>query len=161
MSKEEIFAIIDDELEKRKLNTFLLWDFPNAVKKRIDELYQSVDNAKPSEALKCIDVLKEDGCITTLYQGKALEIIKQALIKAQEQEKVLNEALKLNGEWAEELDDKNEILNIIKEKNVDIWLLKSCLTVEQYNFSITKMDNCNVFNLTKEEFELLKRWFNK
>jgi len=50
---EEIFAIIDDELEKRKLNTFLLWDFPNDVKKRIKELYQSIDNAKPNEALEC------------------------------------------------------------------------------------------------------------
>lgn len=38
MTKNEIFAIIDDELDKRKLDTFLLWDFPNDIKKRIEEL---------------------------------------------------------------------------------------------------------------------------
>lgn len=38
MTKNEIFAIIDDELDKRNLDTFLLWDFPNDIKKRIEEL---------------------------------------------------------------------------------------------------------------------------
>lgn len=39
---EKVFEIIDSELEKRKEHTFLLWDFPNDVKKRIEEL----DNKK-------------------------------------------------------------------------------------------------------------------
>lgn len=38
MTKEQIFEIIDEELEKRNGDTFLLWDFPNDVKKRIEEL---------------------------------------------------------------------------------------------------------------------------
>ena len=38
MTKEQIFEIIDEELEKRKDHTFLLWDFPNDIKKRIEEL---------------------------------------------------------------------------------------------------------------------------
>jgi len=36
---------------------------------------------KELEALKCVDILKEDGCITTVYQGKVLETIRQALIE--------------------------------------------------------------------------------
>lgn len=64
---------------------------PN-IQKYFDELeeilteYEAIKNSNPSEALECVDILKEDGCITTLAQGKALETIRQALLKAQEQE---------------------------------------------------------------------------
>jgi len=106
MTKEEIFAIIDDELEKRKLNTFLLWDFPNDVKKRIEKLYQSVDNANPSEALDYMKSLFE--CWKNLaekdnkdnLETKEIELekynfkenydtIKQALLKLDRYEKIL------------------------------------------------------------------------
>ena len=118
MSKEEIFAIIDDELEKRKLDTFLLWDFPNAVKKRIEELYQSVDNAKPCEAFECLEEIIHEfnephyelsGDYS--YKNKLLErcenevnIIKQALLKAQEQEKVLKALATLKQNMKVEID---------------------------------------------------------
>jgi hypothetical protein len=36
---------------------------------------------KELEALNCVDILKEDGCITTVYQGKVLETIRQALLE--------------------------------------------------------------------------------
>ena len=52
--------------------------------------YESIDNSNPSEALECVEALKEDGCITTLYQGKALETIRQALLQAEQYKKVLN-----------------------------------------------------------------------
>ena len=55
-------------------------------KQALTELKQ-IKETKASEALKCVDVLKEDGCITTLYQGKALETIRQYILKAQKQEK--------------------------------------------------------------------------
>ena len=42
------------------------------------------------EALKCVDVLKEDGCITTMYQGKALETIKQALTTKSKKEQAFD-----------------------------------------------------------------------
>ena len=105
---------------------------------------EAIDNAKPSEALKCIDVLKEDGCITTLYQGKALETIRQTLLKAQEQEKVLD---------------------IIKKKNVDVYNLKTCINLEHYNSEIRLKNQNNTYSyeiwyeLTQEEFDLLKRYF--
>lgn len=91
---------------------------------------ESIENTESSEALYCVDFLKEDGCITTLMQGKGLEIIRQALIKAQEQEKVLE---------------------IIKEKWVNVAVLIHSKTVEEYN------NNAHTpYNLTQEEFELLK-----
>lgn len=58
----------------------------NNILESLQEL-QVIKEAKPSEALKCVDVLKEDGCITTLYQGKALETIRQYILKVQEQGK--------------------------------------------------------------------------
>lgn len=107
--------------------------------------YEQIKNANPSEASKELDKIIEHLKIGWT-EGKYLDLdicfnnIKATLLKSQEQEKVLN---------------------IIKKKNVDIWLLKSCLKVEQYNFSITKIDNCKVFNLTQEEFDILKRYCNE
>ena len=58
--------------------------------------------------------------------------IKQALIKAQEQEKVLK---------------------ILFEKNVTIFWLKECKSLEEYNYN-----TADYMKLTQEEFDLLKRW---
>lgn len=91
---------------------------------------KAIENAKPSEALEYVDMLKEDGCITTLYQGKALETIRQALLKAQEQEnkiKILeykNNLLKKNAEYVEIISEQYKLLSEIKEK---VELLKECL----------------------------------
>ena len=95
----------------------------------------AIENANPSETLKCVDVLKEDGCITTLYQGKALETIRQALLKAQEQEKVLE---------------------IVLEKRVDMYALIITYDLKDYNEMIK-----HTYELTQEEFELLKRYANE
>ena len=142
MSKEEIFAIIDDELEKRKDNTFLLWDFPNDVKKRIEELYQSIDNANPSEALEetlrdiAYDLENDDNpFLRDRYYG--LLDLKQSIIKSQEQEKVLE---------------------IIKEKGVDVATFNTYQSVIEYNWNI-RFEKHKRKELTEEEFELLKRYF--
>lgn len=49
-------------------------------------------------------------------------------------------------------------LEIIKEKNVDILLVKNCygpLAYAIYNSNINEVEN---IKLTKEEFDLLKEW---
>lgn len=101
---------------------------------------EAIDNANPSEALKCVDVLKEDGCITTLYQGKALETIKQALLKAQEQEKSL------------------KALEIIKEKRIDIESFYTSFIEGDYDYGFyeRRYGTYGKYCLTKEEFNLLK-----
>ena len=75
---------------------------------------------------------------------KNIENLKNKLLKAQEQEKVLS---------------------IIKEKNVDISLLKECKNESEYNIEV-QCHNENLMKplewwirgkLTQEEFDLLKR----
>lgn len=100
---------------------------------------QAIKNANPSEALEDlkelhklaydIDVWKIEDIVQSLH-------IKQALQKAQEQEK---------------------ILNIIKEKNVDMYMLNDLGTFEEYNEWVLKKYG-TYYQLTQEEFDTLKRW---
>ena len=62
------------------------------------------------------------------------KVITQTLIKAQENEKVLE---------------------ILKKKEIDTFMLMLCDNVEQYNSGLKNKPNRQ---LTQEEFELLKRW---
>ena len=108
-----------------------------------------IDNANPSEALEYLEKVKSHFRVIDqdiLMKEKKFEYIwlkpydeycdtiKQALLKAQEQEKVLS---------------------IIKEKNVDIFFIKFCKAVEKYNLEICK-NSSFAYGLTEEEFELLK-----
>lgn len=52
-----------------------------SIKEKL-EILEAIKKVEPTEALKYVDTLKEDGCITTLYQGKALETIRQSLIQS-------------------------------------------------------------------------------
>ena len=114
----------------------------NQLKSFLTEL-KAIKEAKPSEALEAIYRIiahteyDNDSSYGYLKFENDCKLIEQYILKAQEQE---------------------QVLEIIKEKNVDIWLVNSCFTVEQYNFSIIKIGNSNVFTLTPEEFDLLKRW---
>ena len=98
------------------------------IKKALQRLEQ-IENAKPSEALKCLENLCDEFPILK----KDYKIIKQELFKAQEQEKVLE---------------------IIKEKEVEMALFNDSKTVEDYN----RNRNWGAKELTKEEFILLKRY---
>ena len=92
--------------------------------------------SKELEALKCVDVLKEDGCITTMYQGKALETIRQALTTKSK---------------------KEQAFDIIKEKEINITLVKLYETREEYVNSICRDYVVIRDNLpTEQEFNLLK-----
>ena len=95
---------------------------------------QAIKNAEPSEALECLKNIEEigkdclDDCCDTWFN-----IIRQTLLKAQDQEKALNTT---------------------KEKNVNCQGLMACKTVEEYNES----SNYFLHKLTQEEFDLLKRY---
>ena len=106
------------------------------------------DNVNHSEALEELKELHELAYGNEETSWKIDEIrmsshIKQALIKSQEQEKVLK---------------------IIFEKNVDSYILKTCLNLEHYNSEIRRKNKNNTYSyeiwyeLTQEEFELLKRY---
>ena len=53
---------------------------------------------------------------------------------------------------------QEKVLEIIKEKDVDMYSLRRCKTSEEYNehFAIDEYQK-----LTEEEFDLLKRCFNE
>ena len=115
-----------------KFNEETMENYEN-LKQALLELKQ-IKEAEPSEALKCVSVLKEDDCITTLVQGKALETIRQYILKAQEQEKVIKaikNIIKLG-------DDLNSILGFD--------------TYEEYCKHSCDYD----YELTKKEYKLLK-----
>lgn len=96
------------------------------------QLLEAIKQSSPSEALESLEIMR---CNLPHYYVKEYNTVKQELLKAQEQEKVLD---------------------IIKEKNVDIIYLKDSNTVEEYNSHF----GCAVCKLTQEEFELLKKYFN-
>jgi len=96
---------------------------------------ESIDNANPSEALKWLEKYK----LTILFNTT---IVENALLKAQEQEK---------------------ILSIIKEKNVDVLAIKESKTLEEYNRNAWEVEHYGKYRgyklqLTQEEFDLLKKW---
>ena len=107
----------------------------DVIEKALQRL-ETIENANPNEALKCLEKLEIQ--ITNriiLNEEEQLNFcntIKQALLKAQEQEKVLK---------------------ILFEKNVTIFWLKECKSLEEYNYN-----TADYMKLTQEEFDLLKRW---
>lgn len=160
MTKElEHLEIIEDWANEHH-DSKEVWEHSIPVQEALQRL-EAIDNSQPSEALLGLKHIKKyyvpEPCSSTTYDY--LETIKQALIKSQENEKVLNKVLKLNSEWAEELDYKNDIIRIIYEKNVNIGLVKVLGSVEQYNQTYVYDNMLNVkWCLTQEEFELVKRY---
>ena len=156
---------------------------------------ESIDNANPSEALKCLErIIEKTDCMnnTCVHLPKCLKDnkcryniddlmcpdyemanhIKQYILKAQEQEKLFDDMLVFkNGclsscfeykgkqivamlleEYAEFMEQEKE-LDIIKEKDVDIFMLRRFKTLEAYN-NYAKENKMK--QLTEEEFNLLK-----
>jgi hypothetical protein len=128
------------------------------------------------KALNCVDILKEDGCITTIYQGKALETIRQALIELKSiKEANPSEALKqvtylsaILPDW-QRVNNGVDSLSIIKQalttkskkeqafdiankKCVNMFRLSVVNDVNSYN----KWAEFDEYQLTEEEYNLIK-----
>jgi len=125
--------------EEQKLSKNCFLDYCKYIEKELQRL-EKIDNAKTGEALKGLKHIKKyyvpEPCTATTYNY--LEIIEQSLIKAQENEKVLE---------------------VIKEKGVDVGYLKTCKTLEEYNSNCWNDEEDFNKKLTEEEFDLLKRYF--
>lgn len=111
----------------------------NIIEKALQRL-EAIDNAKPSEALDITNsYLKvfEEEKTDVLYDIESFKqdfiSVKQALLKAQDQEKVLK---------------------IMFTKTVSIFQMSCCKNADEYN-DLKFNDN---EKLTKDEFDLLKRW---
>lgn len=155
---------------------------------------KAIKDAKPSEAMECVDDInadlvalpkhceEPDGIFDDYLEDISIKIntIKQALLKAQEQDfnykniviPFFDELVKLLGindtdemlnkikEQEKENAEYKKVLEIIKNKCVDIFDLKIAIlhnSLEIYNRSIPSEYEGN--KLTQEEFELLKRYF--
>lgn len=175
------------------------------IEKELERL-EAIDNSKPSEALNylsqfinemtyCLENQKEfvkgyEKQIFWKYKNTFETTTKQALLKEQEQEKVIIELCEYCGmdnlypydnlkeieitfkdtfdnyerqrmESLGRLIKQKKILEIIKEKNVNIFLLKQSDTVIKYN-AFVKIESVKGFKeLTQEEFDTLKRWLDE
>ena len=122
---------------------------------------------KELEALKCLDNIESalwDDDFHYQKYSKELDTIKQALLKAQEQEKENSVLKACIRDWEDDyehlknaLHKEKEILKIIKEKYVNIDLLTEVDTLEEYNSKVS----WSAFKLTQEEFDLLKEVVSK
>lgn len=75
------------------------------IEKALQRL-EAIDNAKSSEALEIVRKYESSDYLNTWHTRfmEEFKTVKNYVLKAQENEQVLNKALKLNNEWAEELD---------------------------------------------------------
>ena len=161
-------------------------DFIN--EKRITDIKQAlqrleaIDSAKPSEAFNyvdrfinemtyCLEHPKEyakgyEKEIFYKYKYSFETVVKQALIKAQEQDfnyknivipffDELTNVLGTNDidEMLDKIKEQEKVLKIIIKKNVMIYALKVSKTVDDYNDFVSTDEQ-----LTQEEFDTLKRY---
>lgn len=108
---------------------------------------ESIDNAKPSEALEDFKIIKFKTINAGYNYGyEVWDKIERALIKAQEQEK--------------ENAELKKILSIIKEKRIDIESFYITFIEDEFDYNHYEKyyGTYGLECLTQEEFELLKRW---
>lgn len=139
MSKElEALKRVKYNISKEVVDAF------DSIENALERL-EAIDNANPSEALETLkDALIGNGINDTIndYVDNLILPIKQALLKAQENEKVLS---------------------IIKEKCVDVGYVIMLFMYKDYNSKMDELwgDKAPLYYLTKEEFKLLKEAFLK
>ena len=146
----------DDEATQIQLP--LLEDEIKDVQLAIDK-FKQIDNINPSEALEFLKqqaIAFERSELAIKVANGNYDSIKQALLKSQEQEKE-NDILKGQVKYLTEVViEFQKIHRIIFEKNVSIFWIKECKSLEEYNYNVV-----DYMKLTEEEFELLKRYCNE
>lgn len=60
-------------------------------------------------------------------------------------------------ELCDTIETSLKALEIIKNKRVDVDVLLNCKTLEDFNGAMEYTHNCKDFNLTLEQFDLLKK----
>jgi hypothetical protein len=135
---------------------------------------KAIKEVNPSEALNKLDYIKRD--IKFAYDADYINFdhaddikyIKQSLLKAQEQDfnykniviPFFDELVKLLGindtdEMLDKIKEQEKVLEIIKEKRVDMQLLRDCESRSEYNMAFPYRE---IYHLTQEEFDLVRRY---
>lgn len=143
--------------------------------KRIDIkwLFKNDYNTIQQTLIKTQELEKENvGCIGGRSFSKEVMYLKQSIEQCNNepiyyvsrrfgnkyivpQDKYIN--FEDNTKLQNKCQEMEKVLEIIKKKDVDIYILNSCKTVEEYNSKIVHIIG-ETRELTKKEFELLKRW---
>lgn len=108
---------------------------------------EAINNANPSEALNQIDFMILD-CVTTPLQHEALKTVEQALLKAQENEKVIK-AIKKH--FNIKLDEETEL-------NGNVWGRLVSIQAKEDNGTWDTTATANLVDY-KEDFDLLREYF--
>ena len=146
MSKE--IEDLDCVIRKEKTNYGVCYLYSRKVVEEFRQALkrlEAIDNAKPSEAMECLDNLENSLSLAnellrvtdTSAMDNYITTIKQYILKSQEQEKVLS---------------------IVKEKNVDLGMVDFFNNVEDYNEWLTLQPNESRKPLSEYEFDTVKRW---
>ena len=184
MSKE--LEILNKMIEKVEFtDKDFYWEIRNSYAKVEQALQrlEAIDNASPSEALNELEMLHD--CSTAMqelpssnwieYAENEAELdlklyfgyehIKEALIKAQEmQEDIIHykgtiDNLRRDNALLKDIKNEQEkVLDIAVKKGVDFDLLRTCNNEHEYNKEVCYSLQ---FMLTKEEFDLAKRYVDK
>lgn len=129
----KLYKMVESAGNDNGFNLNEAWEYHETIKQALLEL-KAIKDANPSEALKALDrnivVIRE----------KDYTIIEQALVKAQEQEKVLKVILK------KRIDLESFYSTFVKD-NLD------------YKYYEKYYGTYGLEKLTQEEFELLKKVF--
>lgn len=136
------------------------------IKQALLEL-KAIKEANPSEALECLENIRKD--IYDYYNEYLddISIIKQALLKAQEQEKEIEILKEYRKDYLSRLENlekcslnQEKVLKVIFEKKVNIGVLESVRTYREYNNRILDLNPTlatSLYFLIEEEFDLLKK----
>ena len=141
-------------------------DYLNIIEKALQRL-EAIDNANPSEAWECLEeiILYLNANEPTGKYCKNIENLKNRLLKAYEDEeenkRLWNDITTVDKQYTDlmlDYQEQKKVLEIIKEKGVDVGYLKTCKTLEEYNYNCWNDEEDFNKKLTEEEFDLLKRW---
>ena len=123
--------------------------------------YDSDENLDGEWEYTPVDV--SDGTIEENYKEE-IDIIETELKEKDELEEMFNNDEELIKKLDKKVMLQDEILRIIKEKDVKVWEIKSCNTFEEYNDSFEEdliPHSCLEKRLLNQaEFDLLKGWLN-
>lgn len=156
------------EFEKKygKSHTYIL--------KQALQRLESIENTKPSEALKWLEHTGEQWVESGIYddvvqykETQSYREIKQSLIKAQEDEeenkRLWNDITTVSKQYTDlmlEYQEQKRVLEIIKKKEVDIGLLSRSENWLDYYTRFKHRTGKNT-EISEEEFDTLKSWLEK
>jgi len=128
----------------------------------MEKVFEALERLKtaPSFMGGTVDYRLSSNSQATLLED--YELVKQALLKAQDLETEIQILKEYRKDYLSRLDNlekyslkQDKALEIIKEKKIDVVNLRSSLDAESYNLSVDIEGLNDSYKITQEEFDLL------